>query len=172
LVLKVKRPAQHSQVDPQKSTSEEQQIENVVAATREAAGAFDRLADRIRDDAARRRNISAEPHSGVVAPRNPNVFQQRPISPPEWIRGLLLHAEAKPKPAKLTKHESKILPIAARGLRGMAYCRELENAFVRPRPDWIKRGCPRSYPAAYRDLYWRQMIQDEKAKTMRKAASH
>ncbi len=70
----------------------------------------------------------------------------------------------------LTEHEKKIWAVIQRGSKGQAYCRELENAGVKPRRTGSWKGCPGTYPAAYQEGEpWRHRIQDEKSKTRRKA---
>jgi hypothetical protein len=71
--------------------------------------------------------------------------------------------------SRLTPRQRKLFDVAERGVKGPAYCRELQNARLRPCRAWIEQGCPGTYPEAYHDPYWRQMIQDEKSKVCRKA---
>ena len=70
----------------------------------------------------------------------------------------------------LTEHEKNIWKVIQRGSKGLAYCRELENAGVKPRRTGSWKGCPGTYPAAYQGGEpWRHRIQDEKSKIRRKA---
>lgn len=74
-----------------------------------------------------------------------------------------------PRPTiQLDDHEKKIWPVIQRGSKGPTYCRELENAGVRPRRTKFWKDCPGNYPAAYRDPYWRKRVQDEKSRIARK----
>ena len=70
----------------------------------------------------------------------------------------------------LTDRESNILDVIQRGSRGLAYCRELDNAHIGTRREGVWRGAPSTYAAAYRvGKPWRHRIQDEKSKINRKA---
>lgn len=71
----------------------------------------------------------------------------------------------------LTQREEKIWGVIQLGSSGSQYCRELENAGIRPPRTGIWKGCPAgTYPAAYRlGEPWRHRIQDEKSKIKRKA---
>ena len=70
----------------------------------------------------------------------------------------------------LTEREKNIWEVIRRGSKGLAYCRELENAGVKPRRTGSWKGCPGTYPAAYQlGEPWRHRIQDEKSRTRRKA---
>jgi len=75
--------------------------------------------------------------------------------------------------AVLTEHEKKLWEVIRRGSKGLAYCRELENAGVKPRRTRSWKGCPGTYPAAYQaGEPWRHRIQDEKSRTLHKAKLH
>jgi hypothetical protein len=66
--------------------------------------------------------------------------------------------------------EKKIWEVIQRGAKGLAYCRELERAGVKPRRIKSWKGCPGTYPAAYQvGKPWRHRIQDEKSKIRAKA---
>jgi hypothetical protein len=78
-------------------------------------------------------------------------------------------ATSQRKTQTLNKREQKIWEVVQRGLKGAQYCRELHNADVRPRKSWTDRDCPGTYPSAYLEVRWRQMVQDEKTKISRKA---
>jgi hypothetical protein len=82
---------------------------------------------------------------------------------PEWA------IQSQPK---LTERETKIAAVIHRGSKAIQYCRELENAGIRPRKIGAWKGAPGTYPAAYQaGEPWRHRIQDEKAKIKRKADS-
>ena len=70
----------------------------------------------------------------------------------------------------LSGREKQLLEVIQRGLKGRAYCRELDNAHIPPRKTGVWRDCARKYVAAY-DLGgpWRHRIEDEKNKIKRKA---
>ena len=90
--------------------------------------------------------------TGVLSPRAVRLFR-------ESSKDIVLAAET--KATKLRAREIRILEVIRRGAKGMAYCRELDNAGLRPRKHWTNKGCRSTYAQAYRDPYWRQMIQDE-----------
>jgi hypothetical protein len=73
------------------------------------------------------------------------------------------------KPAKLSPEEDRFWQIAQRGSKGIIFWRELENDHQRPPQTWIEKGCPRTWPAAFRDPYWRHLMEDMKSKIRRKA---
>jgi hypothetical protein len=79
--------------------------------------------------------------------------------------------EADPPPIiKLTDRERKILDVIQRGSRGLAYCRELDNANIGTRRHGAWRGAPSTYTAAYQaGKPWPHRIQDEKSKINKKA---
>jgi len=75
-----------------------------------------------------------------------------------------------PATVELTDRERQILDVIQRGSRGLAYCRELDNAHIGPRREGAWKGAPSTYTAAYRvGEPWRHRIQDEKSKINRKA---
>jgi hypothetical protein len=70
----------------------------------------------------------------------------------------------------LTDRERKILGVIQRGSKGMAYCREVDNAGVRPPRKGVWENGPATYRGAYKEgRSWRHRIQDEKFKIHRKA---
>jgi hypothetical protein len=70
----------------------------------------------------------------------------------------------------LTDREKKILEVIQRGSRGLAYCRELDDAGIGARRAGSWKGAPLTYTAAYQaGQPWRHRIQDEKSKISRKA---
>jgi hypothetical protein len=69
----------------------------------------------------------------------------------------------------LKERDVKILAVIQAGSKGMQYCREVQNAGVKPHRAWIKDSCPGTYPGAYLEPKWRQRINDEKSKIRRKA---
>jgi hypothetical protein len=71
---------------------------------------------------------------------------------------------------RLTEREGNIWTIIKRGSKGMAYCRELNNAGIRIRRSGSWKGAPATYHAAYQaGQPWQHRIQDEKSKISRKA---
>jgi hypothetical protein len=73
---------------------------------------------------------------------------------------------------ELTERERKILVVIRLRSKGMQYCRELENAGIRPRKTGAWKDSPGTYPTAYQaGEPWRHRIQDEKSKIGRKAGS-
>ena len=83
-------------------------------------------------------------------------------------------AETKPTSQEqkpLTTREEKLWEIIQRGLRGTAYCRDVDAARVSPPRKGIWTGGPRTYIAAYlsRDQRLVHWIQNEKSKIRRKA---
>ena len=78
-------------------------------------------------------------------------------------------ARARQLQIQLTPREKKIFAVIQGGFKALAYCRELHRTGLRPRTTWIDRGCPGTYPAAYRVPHWRQRINDEKYKIGQKA---
>ncbi len=78
-----------------------------------------------------------------------------------------------PQPTRipvLTEREKRLWEIIQRGSQGLAYCREVQRAGVKPRRIRSWKGCPGTYPAAYQmGEPWRHRIQDEKSKIRGKA---
>jgi hypothetical protein len=74
---------------------------------------------------------------------------------------------------ELTEREKKIFDIILRGSRGRQYCRELNNAGIRPLRTGVWKVCPAgTYEAAYLlGKPWDLRIQREKAKIKTKAHS-
>lgn len=71
---------------------------------------------------------------------------------------------------QLTHREERMWEVIQRGTKGLAYCRELKSASLRPPTSWVRDGCPADYPAAYQEgKPWQHRIQDEKTKVRRKA---
>jgi hypothetical protein len=71
---------------------------------------------------------------------------------------------------ELTDREKTIWTVIRQGLKGMRYCRELDDAGIKSRKSGSWKGCPGTYPAAYQaGAPWRHRIQDEKTKIRRKA---
>jgi len=98
---------------------------------------------------------------------------------PELLRRKIRHIvrlapdETAQAPPKLTEREKKMFDVILLGSRGMQYCRELENAGIRPRKSGAWKGAPGTYPTAYMDGEpWRHRIQDEKSRIERKAAGY
>jgi hypothetical protein len=62
--------------------------------------------------------------------------------------------------------DQAILAVIARGSEGLQYCRELDNAGVRPPKKGVWKTCPAgTYAAAYKlGEQWPHRIQDEKSK--------
>jgi hypothetical protein len=48
------------------------------------------------------------------------------------------------------------------GLKGIKYCKHLDDWKMLPTEEWRTEGCPATYAAAYRDQTWRKKIQDQK----------
>ena len=70
----------------------------------------------------------------------------------------------------LTEREQKIWEVIQRGQTGRQYCREVDNAGVRPRRTGPWKDGPGTYLGAYDEGgRWRQMVQDEKSKIRQKA---
>jgi AcrR family transcriptional regulator len=69
-----------------------------------------------------------------------------------------------------TERERRIWEIIRRRVRGLQYCRELDNAGIAPLRTGVWKDCPRKYASAYLEGEpWRHRIQDEKSKIRRKA---
>jgi hypothetical protein len=70
----------------------------------------------------------------------------------------------------LTERERKMWEVISRGVKGLQYCRELQQEGIGPRRTGSWRGAPSTYPAAYKaGEPWRHRIQDEKSKIKYKA---
>jgi hypothetical protein len=50
------------------------------------------------------------------------------------------------------------------GLKGLRYARDLDGQELKTPEHWQKKGCPKSYAAAYKEPYWAKMIQSEKSR--------
>ena len=90
------------------------------------------------------------------------------------LRGRVAKLEeklAKKPRQRLSSRERKIWGVIQRGSKGLTYCRELENAGVRPCRKGVWQDCPAgTYPAVYHlGESWPHRIQDEKSKIKRKA---
>jgi hypothetical protein len=77
-------------------------------------------------------------------------------------------SEQKEQKVQLSEREQKIWTVIQRGSKGPIYCRELENAGLKPRRTKFWKDCPGNYLAAYRDSRWRKRVQDEKSRIARK----
>jgi hypothetical protein len=74
------------------------------------------------------------------------------------------------KKRALSERDTRIWEVIQRGVIGLQYCRELDNARIRPRKEWLSDGCPGTYQGAYQlGQPWQKRIQDEKSKITRKA---
>lgn len=72
--------------------------------------------------------------------------------------------------AELTDHELKIWAVIQRKVKGLQYCRELDNAGIAPLRSGVWKDCSRKYESAYLEgKPWCHRIQDEKSKIQRKA---
>jgi hypothetical protein len=85
------------------------------------------------------------------------------------LEASLLARGARPSP-RLTDREQTIWAAIEKnpGAEGLDYCRLLDKAHIQPRKAWKDKGCPSTYVKAYGDLRWRQRINDEKSKLLRK----
>ena len=71
---------------------------------------------------------------------------------------------------RLTARQEKIWGVIQQNVRGLAYCRELDNAGVRPPRKGVWAKGPGTYCGAYREgESWPHRIQDEKTKIKKKA---
>jgi hypothetical protein len=67
------------------------------------------------------------------------------------------------KTRRLTKREVGIRSIINTGLKGLSYCKELDDYGVKIPEKWLIRGCPLTYEAAYKEgAPWRHSILTEK----------
>lgn len=60
------------------------------------------------------------------------------------------------------RREKDLVEVLRLNLKGMAYCKALEEKKVPPPPPWIEEGCPTRYTEAYKIPKYRKRIQDEK----------
>ena len=49
-------------------------------------------------------------------------------------------------------------------LKGLHYCRHLDDKGIKPRDEWLDKGCPPTYVEAYQDAYWRKQLYKEKSR--------
>jgi hypothetical protein len=69
------------------------------------------------------------------------------------------------KPAgRLTEREKTIRAVIREGARGVEYADYLDRKDLKTPEKWQNRGCSASYVKAFRDAYWRGMIQREKSR--------
>jgi len=94
---------------------------------------------------------------------------------PERVRSAKLqpaaaHLVEPPHEEQPNERDQAILTVIARGSEGLQYCRELDNAGVRPPKKGVWKGCSAgTYAAAYKLVeLWPHRIQDEKSKLKRK----
>ena len=101
----------------------------------------------------RHRERGTQLHTGSIHKANPRKEKGRPTGH-SWPHG----------------SREKILDVIQRGSRGLAYCRELDNANIGPRRLGAWKGAPSTYTAAYQaGKPWPHRIQDEKSKINKKA---
>ena len=88
----------------------------------------------------------------------------------EAVRKAVLAVGGRPRKSKIDQlRETKIIrELLSLGLKGMDYCRAVDDCQIPTRRDWQREGCPNSYAQAYRHPKWRKRIQDEKTRLSRR----
>lgn len=76
----------------------------------------------------------------------------------------IVSGRGKRKPYPLRNMRDAVMFAAiSRGLRGLRYCRFIQEHKISPPPDWVSAGCPKTYPEAHEvGQPWQKRIQDEK----------
>lgn len=71
--------------------------------------------------------------------------------------------------AELARERSISEVIRRTKCRGRKYCMVLDHHDIRPPAKWIEEGCPSTYAEAYNNHSWRQRIQDEKYRVLKRS---
>lgn len=90
----------------------------------------------------------------------PNLIPEQPRTPAKKRRPRLPKAQVLRRQVILGVLE---LELKGLHLKGLHYCRELDERKLPTPTRWQEDGCPATYAAAYRDQGWAQSIQHEKS---------
>lgn len=79
----------------------------------------------------------------------------------------------KRKSAKQMDRERQMRFVIQKGVKGLEYCRLLDQEGIKPPPTWKDEACPATYTEAYKSgPKWQKRIQDEKSKLSLRGVSN
>jgi len=114
------------------------------------------------------RDTDKESLLGFTAPRAQAQAGQMTEASGAGVTPVVAAASGRPSRRRRQEHQclskrQKVIRLALRKhLKGMGYCTFLHSHDAKPREDWIRDGCPDSYPKAYHEPKWQERIHGEK----------
>lgn len=106
--------------------------------------------------------VDTQTHSDVAPTLSPSPLpQERCTNKAPKKRGRRPDEDVKAR-------SEKIRTVAATGKTGMEYARALQAVGLKTPEQWQDKGCPETYPRAYKLPRWRTRINHEKSDAVRK----